>query len=492
VRRARTSGRLSNFAAGLLSLVLIVSACWVIFGGPVPFRGGWELKAVVTGAHEVHTRTPVRIAGVEVGKVKTVERHKGGTALITMELRDHALPLHEDATLKVRPRIFLEGNFFLDIQPGTPSAPTVEEGHTIPISHTAVPVQLDEILASLKRPVRDDLQSLVHAWAVAVDERGGGGRALRRTLPELAPAFRSLAQVSEAARGERAGDLPGWIRHGGRTAAALARNEGRLAELVTGLNRTVRALASRSEQLEASLPELDGLLAEAVPAFEALDRAFPPTRALAREIRPGLRAAPATLRLANPVLAQAQGLLRPGELPAALGQLEPSVRSLARLEPKLTELLGVLEPVTECVRRNALPTLTSVVDDPPHTTGAPVYRELLSGLVGLSSGSQNFDGNGQAVRYHAGFGDETVTTGRAPSAGESLVGLTSEPILGSRPRYTADPPPFRPDVPCASQQPPDLRADTGPAPEQSAAPPASPLPDLPLPLLPRVGPEGRP
>ena len=95
-----------------------------------------------------------------------------------------------------------------------------------------------------------------------------------------------------------------------------------------------------------------------------------------------------------------------------------------------------------------------------------VYRELLYGLVGLASASQNFDGNGPAVRYHAGGGDTGVTTGNVPSIGESLVGLTDEPILGSRPRWTGVRPPFRPDVPCISQDLPDLRAETGPAPQQ--------------------------
>jgi phospholipid/cholesterol/gamma-HCH transport system substrate-binding protein len=113
-----------------------------------------------------------------------------------------------------------------------------------------------------------------------------------------------------------------------------------------------------------------------------------------------------------------------------------------------------------------LPTLMSTIDDPPNSSGEPVYRELLYGTVGLSSASQNFDGNGPAVRYHAGGGDTVVTTGQVPSIGESLVGLTDEPILGSRPRWTGVRPPFRPDVPCISQEPPNLSAETGPAPEQ--------------------------
>jgi hypothetical protein len=115
-----------------------------------------------------------------------------------------------------------------------------------------------------------------------------------------------------------------------------------------------------------------------------------------------------------------------------------------------------------------VPTLTTVIDDPPLTDGRPelpVYRELLNGLVGLSSASQNFDGNGPSLRYHAGFGDESFGTGTIPSVGEALVGVTSEPLLGSRPRYTGAIPPYRPNVECRTQDRPDLNgAETGPAP----------------------------
>ena len=61
----------------------------------------------------------MRIAGVNVGKVTKVER-KDGTdgAVVTMEINDDGLPIHKDATAKIRPRIFLEGNFFVDLQAG--------------------------------------------------------------------------------------------------------------------------------------------------------------------------------------------------------------------------------------------------------------------------------------------------------------------------------------------------------------------------------------
>ena len=50
--------------------------------------------------------------------------------------------------------------------------------------------------------------------------------------------------------------------------------------------------------------------------------------------------------------------------------------------------------------------------------------------------------------------------------GEGLVALSSEPLLGSRPKPPAKQPPFRPDVPCKGQELPNLKAETGPAPAQ--------------------------
>jgi ABC-type transporter Mla subunit MlaD len=462
VRNPSNPQRISNLTAGLLFIVVVFCACWLAFKG-APWKDPWELRAVVRQANELGPRSPVRIAGVEVGKVKEVERGEGDTSILTLALEDDALPIHEDATLKVRPRIFLEGNFFVDLKPGSPGSPTVDEGHTLPVAQTSAPVQLDQILSALQKDTRDNLKLLFAGLGEGLAD--GGAQSLNKAWEPSDEAFTQGAIAAEAFRGIEDDDLPELLDAGGRTSAALARGH-RLPDLIEGLNRSARALASRRAELSASLPELDRLLEEAGPALDAFNAAFPPTRALVKDARPGVQAAPLTLELAIPVLEQARQLVAPAELPALLDQLDPAVRSIARLEPDLTELLGDVTPVTECLRLNAVPTLKTPIDDPPNSIGEPVYRELLYGTVGLASASQNFDGNGPAVRYHAGGGDTSVTTGRIPSIGESLVGLTDEPILGSRPRWTGVRPPFRPDVPCTTQDPPDLRAETGPAPQQ--------------------------
>ena len=121
----RAIRRIPPFRAGLIAIGITAIAVYLAFGGSLPWESSFQLKAVVRSGNELHSRTPVRIAGVDVGKVADVKRGPGGTAIVTLNLDDQALPIHSDATLKVRPRIFLEGNFFVDLQPGTPSARVV-------------------------------------------------------------------------------------------------------------------------------------------------------------------------------------------------------------------------------------------------------------------------------------------------------------------------------------------------------------------------------
>ena len=461
----------TTLGAGLMAITIAFVSVYLAFGGPNPYDDKYELKAIVQSGSELHSRTPVRIAGVDVGKVKKVERGPGALATVTMELEQRALPLHRDPQLKIRPRIFLEGNLFVDLTPGTPSAPELKDGGTIPYAQTATPVQLDQVLGALRRSNRDDLAETVRNLGDALDR--GGAEALNGALPSMGPAFANGSQAMEALRGQRQHDLSGAIGELATVSGALADRKEDLADAVSGLARTTAALASRREQLGRSIPELDALLHESRPAFAALNGLFPSARAVVAEARPGVREAPATLRLAHPVLAQLQGLLAPPELPALIRTGTPAIRSLARLQPNLRRLLASVTPVTECARRIVVPTLKKSIDDPPLTTGRPVlpiYRELLNGIVGQSSSTANFDGNGTSLRYHSGFGDESIGTGTVPGAADALAGATSEPLLGSRPRYTGQIPPYRPDVECRTQDPPDLRAATGPA----FSPPGSP------------------
>ena len=120
MRRGR--GRFTPFKAGLIALIVIVIGTYLGASKDIPFTQPYQLKAVFENAPPIHKGQAVRIAGVDVGKVSAVEPVGGDSpaVVVTMKLEDEALPIHKDAQIKVRPRLFFEGNLFFDIRPGTP------------------------------------------------------------------------------------------------------------------------------------------------------------------------------------------------------------------------------------------------------------------------------------------------------------------------------------------------------------------------------------
>ena len=113
---------MSRFTAGLIAVTLIAVGTYFGFTKANPFANPYRLSAVFETANNLKPNSPVRIAGVDIGKVKSVEALTGGrgAARVEMEILDKGLPIHTDAQIKIRPRIFLEGNFFVDIKPGSP------------------------------------------------------------------------------------------------------------------------------------------------------------------------------------------------------------------------------------------------------------------------------------------------------------------------------------------------------------------------------------
>ena len=73
---ARPTGRRpprSPFAVGLIALVVIAILVFLGFTKDIPFTRPYQVKAVFTSSNGLRPDSPVRIAGVEVGKVKRVE-----------------------------------------------------------------------------------------------------------------------------------------------------------------------------------------------------------------------------------------------------------------------------------------------------------------------------------------------------------------------------------------------------------------------------------
>jgi phospholipid/cholesterol/gamma-HCH transport system substrate-binding protein len=470
----------SPLKVGAAVLLVLCMATYFGFTKHVPFTHGFRVKAVFPSANSIRTNSPVRIAGVNVGKVKKIER-QGGTdaALVTMEIDNKGLPIHKDATVKIRPRIFLEGNFFVDMQPGTPGTPTLGDGDTLPIAQASDPVQLDQVLTALQQDTRTQLQELLDNYGKALTAtptaaqdaaqdpsvRGlTAAQALNKSYRYGGPAFKSVSIVNDALLGTRPHDLSDLIAGLDKTTAALDRNEGALKDLITNFNTTVASFASQDTNLRQTIHLLAPTLDNAGKALTSLNASFPNTRAFAREILPGVRETPATINASFPWITQTRALLGKTELRGLAQELSPATRDLARLTNETLKLLPQADLVAKCATSVLLPTGDIKIDDGPMTSGAENYKEFWYAMVGLAGEGQNFDGNGMYVRFQPGGGDQTVSTGKiGPLSNDTLYGNAVAKPLGTRPAFTGRRTPYKPDVPCYTNKIPDLNgAATGP------------------------------
>ncbi len=441
---------MTAFKAGVLAVVVIVVATYFGFSKANPFANPFELRAVVRDAQNLKSGAPVRIAGVDVGKVTEVEAAEDGQAAarVTMELRDDALPIHQDATLDIRSRILLEGNFFVDLRPGSPSTEHYDSGDTIPVTRTTASVTLPDILSVLRSDVRTDLQTLLREYGTEGLSKGGA-EALNDAIPSFEPAYRFSALTNDALLGvEPEQDTQRLLRGQQRVFEALADDPAALRELVSDLNTTAGAIASQDTALAAAVPALRDTLRAGQPALAELNAALPTLRTFSREALPGVRSSVAALDAAIPWIGQARRLVQEDELKGLAADLRQAVPSLVRLNRRLIPFLRQLRAVSSCTNRVLVP---FVEDEIPSieegNSGHQVREQINRSFVGLSGESRNHDAN-TPVFHIQGVAPLKLSAGR---------------IEPAPPPDPTVPPPHRPDVPCETQEPPNLAAPGGSA-----------------------------
>ena len=488
--RNQSGRRLPNYAVGLIMVAILAIGSYVAFTKNVPWGGGTEFKAVFNSAQNLRPNSPVRIAGVEVGKVKSVEALGGnvepdpelgeaGTvqsgAVVTMEINDDGLPLKEDATFKLRPRLFLEGNLFVDLRPGSPAAPEVDSDFTFPPQQTSNSVQLDEVLTgALQTDARKDLQIFLDQFGTAlVDEQGAQSlKALNEVSPD---AFKNTSLVNQAVLGENPHDLSELIANLDHVVRGLDANEEGLKSLITNLRVATGSFAAQDVALEQALQELPNTLDAGQNAFASLNASFPPTRAFSREALPGTRSTPAALEAATPLLRQLRGLASRAELRGLVADLRTTVPNLARLTHRTIPFLRQARTLASCFNHTILPWADDRIDSTnqeylmEHDAKGTVYEETGYGLAGISGESRSGDANGEYVRVIGGGGTNTVQS--VDLNGETTgVGISPLPIEGAMPAIEdSAKTPFRPEAPCENQDPPNLVATgEGPPPQSES------------------------
>ena len=445
------SDGMSPFRAGILALLLVGLLSYFGFTKANPFANPYEFKAVFNDVNNLKPKSPVRIAGVDVGKVVKVEpvTDGKGAAEVTMELEDNGLPIKKDAELKIRPRIFLEGNFFVDLEPGSPSAHELRADETIPVTQTAAPVQWGDLLTALQSDTRTDLQTFLREYSKGLDK--GGAEGFNEAIKYWEPAYRYSSLANDATLGQDPNhDLQRVLRGQQKTFAAIVKDERSLKELVTNFNVAAGAFAREDTALAASIPALRDTLRVGHPALESLDSALPSLRAFARDALPGVRSSDETLAASLPFITQARLLMSERELRGTARVLRRTIPDVVGFNRTSVPFLRENRALSACTNNMLVPFMDLKVPNPESGNEAEnsdqkVRSQLQRGFPGLAGESRLSDGNNQY--FHAGVtppGDR-VRPGPPPDGGSM-------------------PMPHRPDIPCEEQELPNLHAPGGPIP----------------------------
>jgi hypothetical protein len=266
--------------------------------------------------------------------------------------------------------------------------------------------------------------------------------------------------VADAMRGETGHDLSGYVKNAGATAAALDRNRNQLKSLVTDFNTTAGAFAREDTALNTAVGELPKTLRASYSALGALNESFPPLRALAQELRPGVQSSGPTLDAAQPFIHELRGLVSEPELRGLASDLRPTVPDLAQLVDRSVPLYKQVRRASSCNNEVIHPWTLDTVPDAKFPAKGPVYQEAPKPLPGLAGESRSADANGSWFRVLVAGGTNLVTF--APG----VYGTTTAPLLGANPPKPTKRPPLDGKVPCETQETPDLRTQTAAPPPQ--------------------------
>lgn len=343
---------LTDFVAILVLIVLAIVISGYILNHErlaLPFisQSTFPLNADFSSAKAV---TPgqgqsVQVSGVIVGSISGVKLDSDGTAQVQMSINTQYRHLiHTDASALLRPKTGLD-DMFIELNPGTRTAPLAKPGFTIPVSQTNPVVDPDEILSSLDADTREYLDLLVNGAGQGL--QGKGGSELADVLERFLPTHRSLAELNRVVA-ERGQDLQSLIHSLRVLNTAMATKRTQIASLIDASSKVFHAFAVANQNVSRSVADLPATLNQTTSTLLKVRRFADLLAPATRDLLPAAHAIPsanaATIALARPITPVLQHEIRPFVVAARplVRNLRPAAQNLSKATPNLSRTFAVL------------------------------------------------------------------------------------------------------------------------------------------------------
>lgn len=381
--------------AATVLVALLVMVAGVITWERSASSGKTMMTAMFADASPLVAGNDVRIYGMKVGTIKSVAL-VNGQAQVTMELDKGTPALHRDAHAVIKP-VSLLGERYVQLQPGSDSAPFLGEHPVIPASQTSASVDLDQVLNSLNDPTSASLAALL---TTAGEGMNGHGADTAAALKALQPAMTQTGELGDVLNQQNR-VLTQLIDSASGSAHALADQDGQTLDRVVGnAQRTLSIVAQNRQALDSSLKELPGTLAKARRTLANLGGVADQTTPALQDIRPitdNLTNVTGELhqfsRAADPALGSLPPVL--GKLNGMLDQARPVVDTLGPASGDLRSVTGSVRPIGETMLN--------------HAPGTPSHLEnLMTGAANWGMATSGYDGLSHYFRGVVGVTPETV------------------------------------------------------------------------------------
>ncbi|NMO92269.1 MlaD family protein [Actinomycetospora sp. TBRC 11914] len=349
----RSLGKVHIVLLALVALLGATAATTAVTARPTD---GQLVVAEFANIGAMTSQAQVKIGGVVVGTTgtPTVDPDRK-VALVPMNLEQKALPLHVDATATIR-QLSLIGEKFVDLNPGTPSAPILQPGQGLPEKQTSFAEDYQNIVQALNDPTAAGLSSVLRTLGGGVANRGQN---VQDIIRELKPAFGDTSALASSL--SRQNQLLGQVIDQVQPVTnGLAADQGKTLDSTVGSATNLLATtAANEQQLRDTLQELPSTLAAAQKTLDDLTHTAGATQqtladlrptsdnlaAIAGEISTFTDSAQPALEAANPLLDKANALLdqaRPlaAELRTTGGPLYDTVHGARPVVDSLTRNLG--------------------------------------------------------------------------------------------------------------------------------------------------------
>jgi phospholipid/cholesterol/gamma-HCH transport system substrate-binding protein len=342
-----------------------------------------HIAAIFNDAYPMVPGNTVKIAGVQVGSIESIEP-VNGKARVVMAVSPEVLPMHTDGKATIISQDLL-GERYIGLERGSENAPVLPDEGTLAETQSNRVVDLQDLLNAVDNPTATALAALITTTGEGLRNNGKNAS---DTIKALAPTMTQVDKLVKVLNQQNA-QLNQLIENAQPVAAAVASNGGKdLDSLVGSTTKMMNTIGEQQVALDDTLKQLPGTFTSAQRTLHQL----------------GATAGPMTTTLASlrPTTDNLEEISH--EAVDWVDHAYPAVETIPPLLHRLDKLLDELRPVARDLRpaSDDLKGVTKSLRQ-LNATALPHLTDLMELAKGWTAATTDYDSNGHYFKAILGF-----------------------------------------------------------------------------------------